>query len=117
VALANIAIIEREGLVERSLVLGRRLLDGLKTLMEFPCVGDVRGLGLMCGVEIVSDRAHKTADAAMAGRIYEQALELGLRTRAVGASTLAFAPPLVISEHEVDTIVSTLRNAMRRAQG
>ena len=112
VGLANLDIIEREGLVDRARVMGERLLTGLSTLREFEAVGDVRGLGLMCGVEIVSDRAAKTADPGTAGRIYDAALARGLRTRAVGASTLAFSPPLVISEGEVDEIVATLRAAI-----
>lgn len=112
VALANLAIIEREGLVERSRVGGERLLAGLKTLLGFNCVGDVRGCGLVCGVEIVSDKAAKTSDAATAGKIYEAAIKEGLRTRAVGASTLAFAPPLCITDEEIDQLVSKLRAAI-----
>lgn len=112
VALANLAIIEREGLLARAREMGGRLLGGLESLREFSCVGDVRGLGLLCGVEIVADRTTRAADPAMANRIYEAALRRGLRTRAVGLSTLAFAPPLVISEAEVDQLVATLHEAL-----
>ncbi|MGH7378368.1 MAG: aspartate aminotransferase family protein, partial [Candidatus Methylomirabilales bacterium] len=59
VALKNLEIIEREGLVERAAKMGERLLKGLRTLSSLPAVGDVRGLGLMCGVELVADKASK----------------------------------------------------------
>lgn len=117
VGLANLAIVEREGLVERARTVGGRLLGGLESLREFPCVGDVRGLGMVCGVEIVSDRGTRAADAAMAGRIFEAALRRGLRTRPVGLSTLAFAPPLVISEAEVDQLVAILHESIAEVGG
>ncbi len=111
VGLKNIEILEREQLAQRSKALGMRLLEGLKSLAEFPFVGDVRGLGLLCGVEIVSDKAGKTADPGLTLRIFKAAQKLGLRTRPLG-STLAFAPPLSISEDEVDEIIKRLGAAM-----
>ncbi len=59
VGLRNVEIIESEGLVERAAVMGRRLLAGLEELRDLPVVGDVRGLGMMCGVELVTDRSTK----------------------------------------------------------
>lgn len=114
VGLKNIEIMEREDLTGRSRLLGQRLLEGLKSLVEFPFVGDVRGLGLMCGVEIVSDREKRTADPARAMQIFKAAQQLGLRTRPLG-NTLAFSPPLSISEDEVDEIVRRLGAAMDQA--
>ncbi len=111
VGLKNLDIMERENYPQRARDLGKRLLDGLKSLTEFPFVGDVRGLGLVCGVEIVSDKSAKTADAAMAGRIFKAAQERGLRSRPLG-NTLAFSPPLAINEDEVDEIVKRLGAAM-----
>ncbi len=111
VGLKNLEIMERENFPLRARQLGKRLLEGLKTLMEFPFVGDVRGLGLMCGVEIVTDKAARTADPAMAMKIYKAALERGLRSRPLG-STLAFSPPITINEEEVDEIVKRLGAAM-----
>ena len=81
VGLKNLEIMEREEFPKRARELGKRLLDGLKTLIEFPFVGDVRGLGLVCGVEIVSNKEMKTADPAMAMRIFKAAQERGLRSR------------------------------------
>lgn len=111
VGLKNLEIMERENFPQRARDLGKRLLDGLKTLAEFPFVGDARGLGLVCGVEIVSDKAGKVADPAMAVKIYNAALERGLRSRPLG-STLAFSPPISITEDEVDEIVKRLGAAM-----
>jgi adenosylmethionine-8-amino-7-oxononanoate aminotransferase len=111
VALRNLELIEQEGLVERSRQMGARLLAGLQTLKEFAIVGDVRGLGLICGVELVADRETKAADPALAAKITRLCQDRGLRTRNVG-STLAFAPPLTISEEEVDEIVSILGSAL-----
>ena len=59
VALANLDVIEREGLRQRASELGQRLNRGLKSLASHPHVGDVRGLGLMAGVELVADKATK----------------------------------------------------------
>src|SRR4051794_13539479 len=59
VGLRNVEIIENEGLVERAAVMGRRLLAGLEGLRDLATVGDVRGLGMMCGVELVADRDTK----------------------------------------------------------
>ena len=111
VGLKNLEIMEREEFPKRARELGKRLLDGLKTLTEFPFVGDVRGLGLVCGVEIVSNKQTKAADPAMAMKIFKAAQEHGLRTRPLG-NTLAFSPPLSINEDEVDEIIKRLAAAM-----
>ena len=111
VGLKNLEIMESENYPERARTLGRRLLDGLKTLKEFPFVGDVRGKGLICGVEIVSSKETKTADPALTMKIFKAAQARGLRTRPLG-NTLAFSPPLSISEDEVDEIVRRLGAAM-----
>jgi adenosylmethionine-8-amino-7-oxononanoate aminotransferase len=111
VGLKNLEIMEREEFPKRAKELGKRLLDGLNSLTEFSFVGDVRGLGLICGVEIVSSKENKTADPAMAGRIFKAAQQTGLRTRPLG-NTLAFSPPLSITEDEVDEIVNRLGAAM-----
>jgi adenosylmethionine-8-amino-7-oxononanoate aminotransferase len=111
VGLKNLELMEKDDYPARARELGKRLLEGLKTLLEFPFVGDVRGLGLVCGVEIVSNKETKAADPAMAMRIFKAAQERGLRSRPLG-STLAFSPPLSINEEEVDEIVKRLGAAM-----
>lgn len=111
VGLKNIELMEREQYPARAKELGKRLFEGLESLKEFGFVGDVRGLGLLCGVEIVSDKDAKTADPTQTMRVFKAASERGLRTRPVG-NALAFAPPLAISEEEVDEIVKRLGAAM-----
>jgi adenosylmethionine-8-amino-7-oxononanoate aminotransferase len=112
VGLKNLEILEREQLAERSRQLGERLKSGLQSLKEFPMVGDVRGLGLLCGVEIVADKNTKQPDPALAARVYKAALDRGLRSRPVGGNVLAFSPPLSITEDEVDEIVKRLGSAL-----
>lgn len=111
VGLKNLELMEEENFPARAKELGKRLFEGLNTLKEFGFVGDVRGLGLVCGVEIVSDKTAKTADPALAMKIFKAAQERGLRTRPLG-NVLAFAPPLSINEEEVDEIVQRLGAAM-----
>ncbi len=111
VGLKNLEIMEREEYPKRVREMGKRLFEGLQTLKEFAFVGDVRGLGLIYGVEIVSNKETKAADAAMAGKIFKAAQERGLRSRPLG-NTLAFSPPICISEEEVDEIVKRLGAAM-----
>jgi adenosylmethionine-8-amino-7-oxononanoate aminotransferase len=111
VGLRNLELMEQDSYPARAKELGKRLLDGLKTLTEFPFVGDVRGLGLLCGVEIVSNKETQAADPAMAMKIFKAAQARGLRSRPLG-NTLAFSPPLAIHEEEVDEIVKRLGAAM-----
>lgn len=115
VGLKNLEIMEREHFPERAKKLGVRLLEGLKTLKEFPFVGDVRGLGLLCGVEIVSSKESKAADAGMTMKVFKAAQARGLRTRPL-VNSLAFSPPLSITEDEVDEIVKRLGAAMDAVQ-
>ena len=74
-------------------------------------MGDVRGIGLVCGVEIVSDKDARTPDPVRTMQIFKAAQERGLRTRPLG-NTLAFSPPLSINEDEVDEIIKRLGAAM-----
>ena len=109
-ALANIAIIERENLVENSAKMGRVLLDGLDSLREYPIVGDVRGLGLCACIELVADKKSKAGFApelAVIDRIYEGIEEGGLLAREFGSNIL-LTPPLPISQGEVEEVVAIL---------
>jgi adenosylmethionine-8-amino-7-oxononanoate aminotransferase len=114
VALANIDILEREGLIERAATQGRRLLAGLHTLAEQPGVGDVRGLGMMAAIELVADQATKQAFAPadnIGPRVSAEMLKRGLWTRVVG-DTICLAPPLVTSEDEIDRIIEIVGEAI-----
>jgi len=115
VALRNLEILEKEGLVERAEKMGQRLLDGAQSLLDLPAVGEVRGLGLMVAVELVADRATKAAfDPAKnaIGRVRKELEARGLFTRVV-RDIILLAPPLVITEGQVDRIVQILREGIR----
>ena len=112
-ALANIEIIEREGLVENSAVMGRRLLDRLTALKESPIVGDVRGLGLMCAIELVKDKATKESLASVPGagdKLSTRLAENGLLTRTV--PYLNLTPALTLSAAEVDEIADIVKDGI-----
>ena len=84
VALATLDIVEKEGLVEEAGRKGKKLLAGLKQLATHENVGDVRGLGLMCGVELVEDKATKkrfSADRKIGVRVYQECCKRGLVSR------------------------------------
>ena len=109
-ALKNIEIMEDEGMIENSAQMGSYLLDGLKEMKEkYQMIGDVRGLGLFCGVEIVADRKTKEffpAEADLANRLTQGFADNGLILR--GGDRMNVAPPLCITRGEVDDLVSIM---------
>jgi len=112
-ALANLEILEGEGLVENSAKMGARLLKGLEALRSHPTVGDVRGLGLIAGVEIVKDKGTKEKFAESGDEL--KALADGLQDRGLltrAAAVISLSPPLCINEDEVDRIVEILDGAI-----
>jgi adenosylmethionine-8-amino-7-oxononanoate aminotransferase len=119
VALANLRIIEEEGLVERSALLGARLLEKLQPLENARHVGEVRGLGLLAGIEIVEDRDTKARFPASSGigkKVRDELFSLGLCTR-VTDDIICLAPPLVINEEEVDRIADIVQQAVVNTTG
>jgi adenosylmethionine-8-amino-7-oxononanoate aminotransferase len=118
VALKNLEIIEREGLVERAGKMGRRLLDALSTLKNLDIVGDVRGLGLMAGVELVADGATKAPfdPKLRVGESVRRVMqERGVFTR-VRNDVILLAPPLVIREDQIDRIADVVRSSIQTVQ-
>jgi putrescine aminotransferase len=102
VALENLAIIEREGLVARARELGAHLLDGLRRLEALPAVVEARGFGLMAGLEL---------NVADAGELSDRIRRRGVIVRATGQK-LVMSPPLVITREEVDTLVGVLHDEL-----
>ena len=106
VGLAVLDVVEEEGLVARARDLGDQLFAGLTQLQQrYECIGDVRGRGLLLGVEIVSDRESKAADHDLGAAIAAKAFELGLsmnivKLRGMGG-VFRIAPPLTISDDEL----------------
>ncbi len=102
VGLKNIEIIERENLMENAVHMGNRLVSGLKSL-NLEAIGEVRGKGLMVGVDLVKTRANREkfdAKAGFAVRVAEIAYENGLICRGLSGDIIQLSPPLIISEHE-----------------
>lgn len=97
----------RDGLVENARAMGAVLLEGLRKLRSrYECVGDVRGRGLMLGVEIVVDRGTKEPGVELGRRLSERAYELGVWANLVSHSlfgvTLRIAPPITITREQID---------------
>jgi adenosylmethionine-8-amino-7-oxononanoate aminotransferase len=115
-ALKNIEIMENEGMVANAAKQGAYLLDGLKELKDkYLMIGDVRGLGLFCGVEIVADRETKEyfpASADLGNRITQGFAENGLLLR--GGDRMNVAPPLCITSSEVDELITIMDKVFDR---
>jgi len=113
-ALTTIQIIEEEGLVDRSAELGAYAMAQLQDrLGSVPIVGDIRGRGLMFGVEIVQDRTDKTAGNALAEKIYYACLDAGLSFKISQGCVLTLSPPLTISRAELDAALDIVVTAIR----
>jgi adenosylmethionine-8-amino-7-oxononanoate aminotransferase len=128
VALKNIDIMERERLWEKAARMGDRLYAGLKSAFaDSPYAGDIRGgKGLLAAVELVEDKATKKnfgGDRKIAPRVQQEMAKRGVVTRVrptsgphpANGDTIFFAPPLVITEDEVDRLVSVARDAVKAA--
>ncbi|GEM85234.1 aspartate aminotransferase family protein [Meiothermus hypogaeus] len=114
VALANIDIIERERLWQNAAERGEQLLRRLQELESHPHVGNVRGKGLMALVEVVEDKtSKKTFDASkgMGAKLMKVSREKGVIVRC-NDTGFAIAPPLVITEAEVDQMVNALAETL-----
>ncbi|HKK93798.1 MAG TPA: aminotransferase class III-fold pyridoxal phosphate-dependent enzyme [Longimicrobiales bacterium] len=115
---AVLDVLDAERLPDRADRVGARLLDGIRALgARHEAIGDVRGLGLFIGIDLVSDRETRTADAARARRVVE-----GLRRRGVLAGTdgrehnvVKLRGPLVMTEENADRIVAGLDGALEEA--
>jgi L-2,4-diaminobutyrate transaminase len=117
VALATLDIIEREGFPAQAAEKGAYLLKGLKAALEsHPHVGDVRGNGLMCGVEFVLDRATKAEhppEEKVGSRVSAAAQKRGLFSRLRGESVFCLAPPVITPYPVLDRIVEALAGAVK----
>jgi adenosylmethionine-8-amino-7-oxononanoate aminotransferase len=130
VALKNIEIIERERLCENSESMGERLYANLQAAFgDHPHAGDIRGgKGLLAAVELVEDRATKknfAPDRLVAPRLQAEMVKRGVVTRTIRAAgahpamgdAVLFAPPLVITDVEIDQMVSAARDALKAVVG
>jgi 4-aminobutyrate aminotransferase len=107
-ALATLDLVEG-GLMANAVRMGERLTAGLRRLEEkHGCIGEVRGVGLMVGVEFVKDRRTREPAAELLENLVLTAFQRGLLLLGAGKSTLRLAPPLVVDEGDVDTALALL---------
>ena len=115
-AIAVIEAIEREGLLENATAMGQRLLHALAQLaQEHPTIGDVRGIGLMVGAELI-DPERGTPAVALRDQSVDLAYERGVLLLGAGPSTVRFLPPLNVTAHEIDLAVDIFADALNEAE-
>ena len=108
-ALTTIEIIQEEGLVERAAELGRHALDRLEALKhKHPLIGDVRGRGLLLGVELVADRESREPAGEAAEQLFYRCLERGLSFKITMGNVLTLSPPLIIEKADLDRALDIL---------
>jgi 4-aminobutyrate aminotransferase len=114
-ALATIAVIE-DGLVANAAAVGGYLKEQLAQLQnKHAVIGDVRGLGLMIGVEFAENGARRVPDARLRDRVMQKCFEKGLLLLSCGESTLRFCPPLIVKKEEADIAVGLFDSAITEA--
>ncbi len=111
-ALATIRLL-RATLVANAERVGRHLIERLRGLMDkHPLIGDVRGLGLMIGVELVRDRTTKERAIEERGRLVQEMFTRGVLVLGAGRNIVRFAPPLVLTIEQADTVVGIFDEAL-----
>ena len=111
-ALATIALLE-EGLVENAARMGSHLQNRMREWpARFPSVGQVRGLGLMIGIELVRDQGTREPAPEIRERIVNLAFERGLLVLGAGESSIRLCPPLVVSRDQCDFAIETLEECL-----
>jgi 4-aminobutyrate aminotransferase len=111
-ALATIELLEQE-LVDNAGHMGAHLMDKLRDLPKrFPIVGDVRGLGLMIGIELVRDQVTKERAGDLRDKLVQTCFERGLLVLGAGPNTIRLCPPLVINKDQADFAAQTIEECL-----
>jgi 4-aminobutyrate aminotransferase len=114
-ALATLELVEKEYAANAASV-GEYFFGRLRQLQQrFECIGDVRGKGLMIGMELVTDRATRTPAKALCEAVLTRAFHNGLLLLSCGASTVRFIPPLMINRGHVDEAMGLIETALTEA--
>jgi 4-aminobutyrate aminotransferase len=114
-ALKTIELLEG-GLVKNSAEVGAYLKSGLQKLMgKYECIGDVRGLGLMIGVEFVEDKASNKPSPALRDRVEVACFDRGLIILGAGTNTIRWSPPLILTKDNVDVALEIFDDAIAAA--
>ena len=112
-ALTTIEIIEDEGLVENAAKVGVFALKRLEAMKDkYALIGDVRGRGLLIGIELVIDRTEKTPASPQADAVMYQALERGLSFKTTFGNVLTLTPPLTVTENEMSRALDILEECI-----
>lgn len=122
VGLKVVEIVLRDNLVARSKAMGEKLQAGLRRLMErYGCIGDVRGRGLMAGVEIVSDRQTKAPAIEFGRKLSARMMDLGLSAsisaRTTFSGCIRIAPALTITDEELSMGLGIFEEALKSTDG
>ncbi len=113
-ALATINYIEKERLVERARMLGEHALGRLREMAaRQPLIGDVRGLGLLLGIELVQNRETRARARDEAERVMYRALEKGLSFKVTAGNIVTLTPPLTIPKEELDRALAIVEECIR----
>jgi len=116
-ALTTLEVIEQDGLVENAGYVGDYLLGRLRQVAaEHPLIGDVRGLGLMIGVELVRDRQTKERATTETEEVMLGCFHRGLLVLPCGPNTIRFSPPLIITREQAETAVQILAEAVAEVE-
>jgi 4-aminobutyrate aminotransferase len=112
-ALATLDVLEREGVSNAELV-GRHIMQRIERWPEaLPLVGDVRGRGLMIGVELVADKKTKEPAVEQRDRVLQMAFEKGVLLLGAGPNTIRIAPPLIVTREQADLALDVLEECIR----
>jgi len=115
-ALATMDVLEREGIANAARV-GGMMLDRLQGWKKsHPLVGDVRGRGLMIGIELVKDKATREPVTALRNRVETLAFERGLMVLGCGETSIRLCPPLIVSEQEATVALDILEDALSEVE-
>jgi 4-aminobutyrate aminotransferase len=112
-ALATLDVIEHDGFMANAVEVGRHMLDRMRDWpRKLALVGDVRGRGLMLGVELVKDKKTREHASAERDRVVELAFERGILFLGAGPSTIRLAPPLLVTREQADEALDVLQECI-----
>ena len=116
-ALTTIEIIEREGLVENAAKLGKYMLKQLNLLKkEHPAIGNVRGRGLLIGIELVLNQQEKTPANDLAEDVLYRCLSRGLSFKITMGNVLTLTPPLIITKEQIDISLNIIGESLSEVE-
>jgi len=112
-ALATIDLLEKD-LMANAVLRGQQLMAGLRELQEsFECIGDVRGMGLMIGVELVKNRQTKERAVHWRDKLIQNAFQKGLLLLGCGQNTIRICPALPVSREEIDMFLNIFEESLK----